>query len=277
MGFGDIFWVLFVLFAVWPMLQQRMLDAMRARKIAQLERIRGSRVILLVHRQETMRFLGIPLVRYIDLNDSEAVLRAIHLTDEDVPLDLVLHTPGGLVIAAMQIACAVRDHKSKVTVFVPHYAMSGGTLIALAADAIVMDSHAVLGPVDPQIGEFPAASLVKVVKEKDINEVDDKTLIFADQAAKALSQIRTETLELIGDKLPPEKAADLADKLSQGTWTHDHPIGFKEAAELGLPVSSDMPKDLYQLMSLFPQPVRRRPAVQYIPTPYGPPHSDERK
>src|SRR2546430_13059104 len=59
---------------------------------------------------------------YIDVNDSEEVLRAIHMTDPDVPLDLVLHTPGGLVLAALQIARAIRGHKGKVTVFVPHYA-----------------------------------------------------------------------------------------------------------------------------------------------------------
>jgi CheY-like chemotaxis protein len=39
-----------------------------------------------------------------------------------LPLDIVLHTPGGLVLAALQIARAIRDHKAKVTVFVPHYA-----------------------------------------------------------------------------------------------------------------------------------------------------------
>jgi ClpP class serine protease len=61
---------------------------------------RNSRVIALVHRQETMALLGIPLFRYIDIEDSEQVLRAIKLTDDSVPIDLVLHTPGGLVLAA---------------------------------------------------------------------------------------------------------------------------------------------------------------------------------
>src|ERR1700760_1762043 len=143
-----------------PLLRQRMMEAVRMRKIAQLERARNSRVILLVHRQETMRFLGFPVMRYIDVNDSEEVLRAIQMTDPDVPLDLVLHTPGGLVLAALQIARAIRGHKAKVTVFVPHYAMSGGTLIALAADEIVMSRHAVLGPIDPQLEQSPAGSLV---------------------------------------------------------------------------------------------------------------------
>jgi len=134
MTLGDIFWLFIMFSALQPWLRQRMNDALRMRKIGQLERERDSRVILLVHRQETMRFLGFPVVRYIDVNDSEDVLRAIQMTGTDVPLDIVLHTPGGLVLAALQIARAIRDHKAKVTVFVPHYAMSGGTLIALAAD-----------------------------------------------------------------------------------------------------------------------------------------------
>lgn len=271
LGFGDIFWLFVIFTLVQPWLRQRMLEHARTRLIHQIERARNSRLILLVHREETMSFLGLPVFRYIDINDAEEVIRAIHLTDPDVPLDLVLHTPGGLELASVQIARAVQAHKGKVTVFVPHYAMSGGTLIALAADEIVMDCHAVLGPVDPQLGEFPAASLLKVVKEKDVNEIEDKTLIYADLAAKAMQQIHKEVKELLQDKMTPEKAEALTNTLTQGTWTHDHPISFQEARELGLPVASNMPAEFYQLMSLFPQPTRRQPAVQYIPTPYGPP------
>jgi ClpP class serine protease len=270
-GIGDIFWVFLILTLIQPWIKQKMLDSARLRLIGRLEKQRGSRVILLVHREETMSILGIPLVRYIDVNDAEEVIRAIHLTDPEVPLDLVLHTPGGLVLASVQIARAVQAHKAKVTVFVPHYAMSGGTLIALAADEIVMDCHAVLGPVDPQLGEYPAASLLKVVQEKKIDDIDDRTLIFADLAGKAMQQIRKEVHELLQDKMPMDKVDALTDKLTQGTWTHDHPISFHEARELGLPVSSNMPADFYQLMNLFPQPTRRQSAVQYIPTPYGPP------
>jgi ClpP class serine protease len=272
-GIGDLFWFFLMFSMLQPWLRQKMLEHARVRLIHRIEQQRGSRVIVLIHRQETMSFLGFPLMRYLDVNDAEEVIRAVHLTDADVPIDLVLHTPGGLVLASVQIARAIQAHKGKVTVFVPHYAMSGGTLIALAADEIVMDCHAVLGPVDPQLGEYPAASLVKAVKAKDVNEVEDKTLILADVAEKALQQIRAEVVELLGDKLPADRAAALADKLSQGAWTHDHPISFREARELGLPVRSDMPTEFYQLMNLFPQPTQRQPTVQYIPTPHGPPSS----
>jgi hypothetical protein len=54
-------------------------------------------------------------------------------------------------------------------------------------------------------------------------------------------------------------------------WTHDHPILVSEARELGLPVSTQMPKEVFDLMELYPQTSQRRPAVEYIPLPYGPP------
>jgi len=268
MSITDVFWLFFMLTALQPLLRQRMLEAMRTRKIAQIERERNSRVILLVHRQETMRLLGFPLMRYIDVNDSEEVLRAIHMTDDDVPLDIVLHTPGGLVLAALQIARAIRAHKAKVTVFVPHYAMSGGTLIALAADEIVMCRHSVLGPIDPQIGQSPAASLLKVVEQKPIAEIDDQTLVLADVGRKAIAQVRAAARELLTDKMPGDKADAIAEKLSTGHWTHDYPISAAEAKDLGLPVSTDMPDAVLELMTLYPQPVRAQGGgVEYLPVP----------
>jgi ClpP class serine protease len=269
MSIGDLFWLFFIFSAIQPMLRQRMLEAMRVRKIAQLESERKSRVILLVHRQETMRLLGFPIARYIDINDSEDVLRAIQMTDEDVPLDLVLHTPGGLVLAALQVAKAVREHKAKVTVFVPHYAMSGGTLIALAADEIVMCKHSVLGPIDPQLGQSPAASLIKVTEEKPVGRIDDQTLVLADVGRKAIAQVKQAASELLERRLPAEQARALAEKLTAGTWTHDYPIWASTAKSLGLPVSTDMPNGVLELMKLYPQPVRMQSGggVEYLPVP----------
>lgn len=267
--FFSLFWLLFLISAVQPALQQRWLEAARQRVIRQLERKRGSRVITLIHRQETMAFLGIPISRYIDIEDSEQVLRAIRLTPADMPIDLVLHTPGGLVLAAEQIAEALVRHPGKVTVFVPHYAMSGGTLIALAADEIVMDENAVLGPVDPQLGGYPAASIVKVLEMKDVNEVEDETLILADMAQKALQQVWNTVYNILRGRGEREDLArSIATALSSGQWTHDYPISVQEARSLGLKVSTDMPREVYQLMALYPQPGQRRPSVQYVPVPY---------
>ena len=262
MGLSDLLWLFFVFAALQPMLRQRVQVLMRARKIAQLQLKRGTRVITLVHRQETMRLLGFPLMRYIDMDDSEAVVRAIHEMESSTPIDIVLHTPGGLVLASLQIARALREHKGKVTVFVPHMAMSGGTLIALAADEIVMCSHSMLGPIDPQIGNFPAASLIKVVKDKPIAEIDDQTLILADVGHKAMEQVCRAATELLEKHMAHDQARALAEKLSSGQWTHDYPITVTEARELGLNVSTEMPEEVFELMALYPQPVRTTPTVE---------------
>jgi ClpP class serine protease len=263
----DLLWLFFILSALQPVIKQRMLEASRQRLIAKIEKKRSSRVILLIHRQETMSLLGFPVFKYIDIHDSEEVLRAIYMTGPDVPLDIVLHTPGGLVLASLQIARALKKHKGKVTVFVPHYAMSGGTLISLAADEIVMSENAVLGPVDPQLGEYPAASLIKLKDIKSIDKIDDKTLILSDVAEKAIKQVEKAVYELLEGNYDNEKTKELSKLLSTGKWTHDYPITFDEAKALGFKVSDKMPVEIMQLMSLYPQPVRRMPSVEYLPIP----------
>jgi ClpP class serine protease len=263
----DILWLFFLISTLQPVIKQRYLEASRKRLIAKIEKKRGSRVILLVHREETMSFLGFPVFRYIDINDSEQVLRAIQMTDPEVPLDLIIHTPGGLVLAALQIARAIDAYKGKATVLVPHYAMSGGTLIALAADEIVMCGHSVLGPVDPQLGQYPAASILKVLHTKPIAEVDDETIVLADQAEKAVVQLREGVRALLASKMDQERAGELARVLTEGTWTHDYPITLDVAQRLGLPVNSNMPDEVMELMGLFPQPVRRQASVEYLPRP----------
>jgi ClpP class serine protease len=267
MNFGDLFWIFFVLTTLQPVITQKLLEASRVRAMRALEKRRGSRVIALVHRQETMSFLGFPVVRFINIEDSEQILRAIKLTDNTVPIDLIVHTPGGLVLAARQIAHALNHHPAKVTVFVPHYAMSGGTLIALAADEIVMDANAVLGPVDPQLGEYPAASIIKAVAQKNKNRVDDQTLILADIAEKAIQQLKAAVHDILLDKMDDQRATELSETLATGKWTHDYPLMVDEARRLGLPVSTDMPEEVYEFIALFPQPKQRVPSVQYIPAP----------
>jgi len=267
MDIGQLVWIFLIASALQPVIKQKLLESSRQRLIALIEKQRNSRVILLVHRQETMSLLGFPLIRYIDINDAEEVMRACEMTDPELPLDIVLHTPGGLVLASLQIARAVHKHKGKVTVFVPHYAMSGGTLIALAADEIVMSPHAVLGPVDPQLGQYPAASLLKIIARKPISEIDDQTLIMADIAEKAMNQLKEAIKELLLRSQSPEKAEELASLLSTGTWTHDYPITFEEAKRLGLKVRSDIPVEILQLMAMYPQPLRRQPSVEFLPVP----------
>jgi ClpP class serine protease len=266
-----VFWGLLVSIVVMMFLGRGSVEAERSAALAKFQEARKSRVIALIHRQDRVSILGVPVASYISIDDSEAVLRAIRLTPDDQPIDLILHTPGGLVLASEQIARALVDHKGKVTVFVPHYAMSGGTMIALAADEIVMDQNAVLGPVDPQIGGAPAASIIKAVEQKPIERVADSTLVLADISRKAQVQVHALVSEILTEskQMPAEKVAETARALTEGRWTHDFPITTRLARELGLKINTDMPKEVYALMDLYPQAPGKRPSVLYVEPPGG--------
>jgi len=273
MNFINLFFIFLIISSVQPAIQRRIVESRRLTAIRTFEQQRGSRVILLIHRQESISLLGIPISRFINIEDSEQILRAIRLTPPNVPIDLILHTPGGLVLATEQIARALLRHQSKVTVFIPHYAMSGGTMLAMAADEIVMDENAVLGPVDPQLGNVAAASLLKVLEEKPIEKIDDQTLVTADVARKAIQQVQRFVRSLLEDAIPQQKVAPenidkIIDRLTTGQVTHDYPVSVEEATEMGLPVAVGLPMEIYNLMDLYPQPMMGRPTVQYIPMPY---------
>jgi ClpP class serine protease len=274
-NFFDLFWIFLVFSSIQPWWQKRQMEIRRVQTLRAFEQQRRSRLILLIHRQESISLLGIPISRYISIEDSEQVLRAIRLTPPDQPIDLILHTPGGLVLATEQIARALIRHQAKVTVFVPHYAMSGGTMLALAADEIVMDANAVLGPVDPQLGNMAAASVLKVVEQKPIDKIDDQTLLMADLSRKAIAQVQRFVRTLLKDDVPkqkidPENIEKIIEFLTTGQVTHDYPITVEEATALGLPITVGLPPAIYNLMELYPQPQGGRPSVQYIPMPYEP-------
>ncbi len=266
------FWLLlFLLLFLVPMVQRNYLQMERRRVLTRLGKRRGTQVITLIHRQEVISFLGIPLARYIDIDDSEQVLRAIRGAQKDVPIDIILHTPGGLALAATQIAMALKAHPARKTVLVPHYSMSGGTLIAFAADQIVMDPHAALGPVDPQLGDqqgvYPATSLLRVVAKKKLDEIDDKTLIYAEEAKKAMDQMKILLHKILAGKCSDEKMDVIIEEFVSGKYTHDHPFMAEDArALLGDCVQTDVPEEVYELMKLYRMEVgRSRPGVDYVP------------
>jgi ClpP class serine protease len=259
--------VIFIVSVFFPFLRQYRINVARFRVLRSLQKKRNSQIITLIHRQEFLSFLGVNLTRFINIEDSEQILRAIRMTPGEVPIDLILHTPGGLILASEQISAALQKHPAKVTVFVPHYAMSGGTMIALSADEIIMDENAVLGPVDPQIGRYPAVSILKAVEVKNRNRLDDQTLILADIATKAVKQVEDTIFRILLKNMNEEKSRQIAQVLSQGRWTHDFPLTSEILKEFGLRISNDVPWEIYSLMALYPQPPSRRPSVQYIPLP----------
>jgi len=261
---STLIWIFFAIMVLQPLFTGRWYAVRRAQAIRAIERANGSRVITMIHRQEKRSLFGFTVARHIDLEDAQTIIAAIKETPDDMPIDLVIHTPGGIVLAAMQIARAVEAHKAKVTVYVPVYAMSGGTLIALAADEIVLGEFSVLGPIDPQIAGFPAASIVKARNAKPAESVFDLTFVLADMGEKALAQVKRGAVELLTRRMEREAAEALAEKLAGGHWTHDYALTATEAATLGLPIKVGMPAEVLALMKLYPQPVQRS-GIEYLP------------
>jgi len=266
----ELLWLLLVVLVVIPFARRAWLRLSRQRLRTAFEKQRGSRVIVLVHREETLSLFGLSLMRYIDIEDSEQIIRAIQQTDPQTPIDLILHTPGGLVLASLQIARAIARHPGPVTAFVPHYAMSGGTLIALAADRIVMCQHAVLGPIDPQVDDYPAASILRAVERKEPQNIEDDTLILADQAAMALAQLRRALADILRARFAVEEAERIAEVLTEGRWTHDYPIVPEEAGSLGLTVDTAMPELVMRMMAQYPATPGRARSVEYGDRVAGP-------
>ena len=262
----DAIWIFLILSSLQPLVQKQLLALSRRRMLRLIAARRDATVITLIHRQESISLLGFPLMRHIDIDDAESVLKAIRGTHPGKTIEIIL-TRGGLVLAASQIARALRDHDGRVVAVVPHYAMSGGTLIALAADEIVLDGHAALGPVDPQLGQYPAASLVEVASLPVQHE--DQTLILADVARKALRQVEAVVTDLLKSHSDPQRARDVARLLSQGTWTHDHPLMASDLEQLGLPVRVGVPAERAGANGSLPAAARSGSGRRILPEPSG--------
>jgi ClpP class serine protease len=265
MTITDFIWILLLIPFFYPQIKARIRESRRLLLIRQIEKKRNSRVITLVHRQMGFPLLSLFLSRFIDIESSEQILKAIRETPKDKPIDLIIHTPGGLVLATQQIAQALANHPAKITVFVPHYAMSGGTFITLAADEVAMDPNAILGQIDPQVSNMPALSIIKVLKTKKPEDIKDKTIILADISDKALNQVKETARSLLEKSdYTSKEAKTITDKLTSLKYTHDHPITYQKAKEIGLKVSDKIDEDIYDLMDIYLAPERDSKSVEYI-------------
>lgn len=114
------------------------------------------------HHERTKRAVILYASKWTDV-DPDVPPDAVSIVDADmhgfmeacydVPekqVDLILHSPGGSLEAAEAIVDYLRARFDHIRIVVPHAAMSAGTIIACAADEILMGEHSSLGPIDPQ-------------------------------------------------------------------------------------------------------------------------------
>jgi len=266
----SLLFLFFFLYAVvYPQSQLKKIRMQRIAKLKIMEKNHGFKVLTMIHRREAVSLFGMPVYQFIDEEDAEQILRWIRRY-RDYPLELILHTPGGQLHASIQIARALRKHPKNTRVIIPHYSMSGGTVIALAANEIVMDKDAVIGPVDPQIGDllrgtFPAPSWIYAAETKK-EKADDTTLVMSDISRKALKLTRQVAKELLENKIQPgpdgeDRLDEVIEKLVSGEMIHSAPLSANEAKNIGLPVNTDFPEDVHDFMKLF-KPVKK--SVEYV-------------
>jgi len=200
----------------------------------------------------------------IGIEDTETILQEMRRVPPETPVDFIIHTPGGYALAAQMMAMAIKFHPSKVTVIVPFYAMSGGSLMSLAAGEIRMEKYSVLGPVDPQIptpdGMYPAGTLAALVKTKPIQNITDRTVIMSDVANLEIENAKAFVMWLLDGKMDKEQAERVADFLARGSMSHGTPITLDVARAIGLNVVEGIPDKVYELFKTFAftgQPYRR--------------------
>lgn len=194
--------------------------------------------------------------------DIQSFMSALHGLKGDA-LDLIIHSPGGALEAADQIVQYLRAKYNHIRVIVPQAAMSAATMIACAADEIVMGKHSALGPIDPQI-TFPAAhghftapaqaildEFEQAKKEVTANPKTAPLWVGKVQAyPQGFLTICQNTIDLSIEKvtewLNDYMFKDAAEKPGSriATWlgtasehkTHGRPIGVAKAEELGLKI-----------------------------------------
>jgi ClpP class serine protease len=227
--------------------------AARQKIIEDLERERGTKVITMIHKKELWTEPGED--PEIGIEDTVKVLMEIQKTPQDKPIDMILHTPGGYAVAAQMMAMAIKFHPAKVTVMVPFYAMSGGSLMSLAASEIRMEKYSVLGPVDPQIptpgGMHPAGALATLMRTKPIQTISDRMVILAEAGNLEIENAKAFVMWLLEGKMDRDQAERVADFLARGYMSHATPITLDVARSLGLNVVEGVPDKVYELFKTF--------------------------
>ena len=174
---------------------------------------------------------------------------------------IVLHTLGGYARPAHMIALALKQHLKlakahnpkrdpHVIAYVPYVAMSGGAMIALAAEKVVMDPTASIGPIDTIYGGFPTETYHDLLDKKGPLATQDVLVMLAHEAEKYERYAIRVAREIVHPNHKAEGRAVnfLADYLSAGTISHSEAISPEDAEKLGMNISTKIPSEIYGLV-----------------------------
>jgi hypothetical protein len=194
---------------------------------------KGRTVIAVIHEGD----LG------LDAEDATDVCAVIQQLGPHDPVDLVLHTHGGSAAAANRIAAALVRRRNTAA-FVPFYAESAGTELALATEKIFLGKDAHLSPIDIHIEGTPARDIVQLAREQGAGASEGLRLA-AKVAERALRDEAKSVVSLIHRGHKKHGGPWLAKKLTDGGLYHGEAIRMARARRLGLNVRSGVPSALY--------------------------------
>lgn len=237
-------------------------DALLNKYISALSKLTGRNVIVYYSAflQKPNDNDANPYMFMVNDNDMNGFMSTIHGLNTTAGLDLLLHTPGGNIAATESLVKYLRSKfGNDIHVYVPHLAMSAGTMIASASKKIVLGKHSSLGPIDPQFGSISAVGVIQEVefamaelKAKPETQLLWRTTFekypvgFLNECRKSILQSR-EMVErwmvdgmFYGEPDAAEKSAAIANSLcDKDRWkSHSRHISIEEAAELGLKVEA---------------------------------------
>jgi hypothetical protein len=193
----------------------------------------------------------------IDDEEATDLITEINLLDKSVPLDVILHTHGGYLSACDRIAEAL-VRRPRTAAFVPFYAMSGGTKIALATRQIFFGSGANLGPTDVQYMGSPALDIIQTAREEG-DAASEQLKFAAREVRRVLKEESKKACRLINRRHKGFfGGCSLAQNLTSGERYHGARITYAEARKLKIKVSDKLPKVLYEFIA------KRRPQLRRL-------------
>jgi ClpP class serine protease len=183
----------------------------------------------------------------LDAEDATDLLTVLALLGPDDPVDVILHTHGGSATAGNRIAAALVGRRGTAA-FVPFYAESAGTEVALACEEIHLGKDANLTPIDIHIEGTPAHDLVELARKAGPRA--SETLRLAAKVAERALKDEAKTVETLIH--PNHKGANarvsLAKKLTSGRSYHSQLIRFATAKHMGMNVLHSVPAELYRFI-----------------------------
>jgi len=175
--------------------------------------------------------------------------------------DLILYTPGGEVFSAVYISRVLNKYPGKIRCFVPTFAMSGGTLLALSTDEIYMNDYACLGSVDPQLGnlfKFGSAKAWKHIVKYKGKKAEDSSISFAMIGEQYTKSIKDIISNLLTDKLSKKDNKRLTDFLVSGNIEHGFNLTKDILKGFGMPIkdiNAETNKQILKIIKYMPDGV----------------------